>query len=198
MLDAIERTFRRVMLAIGRGRICVANDSSAVQTLQVKLGNHEVQDNLPRLAEFGFTSVPPSGADAVLLFLGGDRSNGVVVATGDQSTRPRNLKPGEAMLYSADGKKVHLTLDGGIFIDANGQDVTVANAATATITAETMVVLDTPKLKVTGSIEAGGDVLDNSGTNTSTLAHVRQVYNTHTHGGVQGGMSNTSTPSETA
>ena len=138
---------------IGRGRIKSVNDSGPVQTMQVQLGN-EIHDNLPRLADFGFNSLPPVDTDVCVLFIGGDRSNGVAISTGHQSTRKKNLFPGESALYDSIGKFIHLTKD-GIIIDAANQFVTVNNATTVTVNASSTVTVNTP-----------ADVVVNSDTST--------------------------------
>ncbi|TCK39642.1 phage baseplate assembly protein V [Paraburkholderia sp. BL8N3] len=179
----MNRLARLISTAIGRARITVTNDSGNVQFVQVQVNDLETIDNLPRLAEFGFASVAPNGSDVVMVSLGGGRNNAVVIATGHQASRPKGLKPGEQMIYSQDGKSVYLTASGGIIIDAKGQDVTVNNAGTATINAETKVVVNAPVLECTG------DIIDNTGTNARTMAQMRSIFNSHTHDvtNVQGG-----------
>lgn len=175
VVAACERIFRRVLLAVGRGKVGPVVDTGGVQLMQVTLGPLEVRDGTPRVAEFGFTSNPPSGSDAVGLFVAGDRSNGVVVGTNHQPSRPKGLQPGETMLYSQDGKYVYMTASGGISVFANGQPVNVTGATTVTITASEEVVADTPILKCTG------DIIDNCNTNTKTMAVMRQDYDEHGH-----------------
>lgn len=191
MNEAINRIYRRVMLTLGRGKITTGDDSGNVQKLQVQLGPLETRDNTPRVAEFGFASMPPNGTDAIVVFIGGDRSNGAIIATNHQASRPKNLNPGEAMLYDQWGKYIKLTESGGIVIEAKGADVTVNDAANVTINASTGVTMNTPFLKVTG------DIIDNSGTNQHSLAQMRSIYNSHTHAGVTTGSGSTGTPSET-
>lgn len=124
LLMAVPRIWRRVQTLISRGRIYApANDSGNVQMLQITLNDLEIRDNTPRLAEYGFTSVPlppdwppgqpkPGyGCDALVLFVSGDRSNGVIIATGDQRYRLKNLAPGEVALYDDQGQIVHLSRD---------------------------------------------------------------------------------------
>lgn len=175
MIDAIQRVYQRILHVIGRGRITTGNDAGSVQLQQVKLGPDEIIDNVPRLAEFGMTSMPPVGSDAVLVFIAGARSNGAIIATGHQASRPKNLQAGETMLYSQDGKSVYLTAAGGILVEAKGQAVTVNNATTVTINAATKVRMNTPLLEVSG------DIIDNAGSNTNTVAQMRAIYDGHSH-----------------
>lgn len=181
----IERTARRVLMALARGLITTVNDAGGVQFMQVKLNALETGDNRQRMAEFGLTSNPPINSDAIVLFLGGDRSNGVVVATGHQPSRPKNLAPGETMLYSQDGKYVYLTASGGIVVEAKNQAVTVNDATLVTINAATKVRMVTPRFECTG------DIVDNCDTTGRSMAAERTIFDGHNHNvtNVQGGGS---------
>ncbi|UHH28289.1 phage baseplate assembly protein V [Pseudomonas veronii] len=181
----LQRMMRRIQLATGWGRVTFSDDSKTAQLLQVKLNDSETRDGTPRIAEFGFTSRPPRGSDVLVVFLGGDRSKGVVVATAHQSSRPANLQEGEAMVYDLWGKSIYLTQSGGIVVDAKGTQVTVNNATTVTINAAQAIQMNTPVLRVTGDIEAGGNVQDK----VRTMAADRLLFNQHTNG------SGTVTPS---
>ncbi|CAB3783319.1 hypothetical protein LMG28688_01623 [Paraburkholderia caffeinitolerans] len=183
--DVLSRTVRRLLNLIGRARVNLVDDSGPVQMVQVTVNELETIDRVPRVQEFGFASVPPKGSDVALIFIGGDRGNGAIVGSNHQASRQRGLKYGESMIYTEDGKRIYLTASGGIEIDANGQPVTINNSTTVTINASTGVVMNTPLLQVSG------DILDNYGTNTRTVAGMRQVANMHTHKvvNVQGGGS---------
>lgn len=52
---------------------------------------------------------------------------------------------------------------------------------TANITAPSGVNVDTPLMTVTGSIQAAGDITDNSGTQAASLKTLRDAYNNHDH-----------------
>ena len=60
-----------------------------------------------------------------------------------------------------------------------GTPVTVNNATTVTINASEAVQMNTPVLKVSGDIEAGGNVRDQ----VRSMAEDRAIYNGHNHGG---------------
>lgn len=93
MIQQIERLARRVWMLLGRGRITApANDAGPVQIVQVQLGANETRDHLRRAADYGFTSHPPVGTDAIVLFPMGDRNNGVVVATNHQGSRMKGWR----------------------------------------------------------------------------------------------------------
>ena len=113
MAEALERLYRRVVMLVSAGRVTATGDAGSVQKLQVQLrGDQEIRDGTPRIAEYGFTSVPQPGCDAVVIFAGGDRSEGIIVATGDQRYRLRGLAPGEVSLYDDLGQVVTLKRSG--------------------------------------------------------------------------------------
>ena len=188
--NQIDRLYNRMFNLIATAYFSTVDDSKNVQYAQVVLNDNERRDNTPRLAEFGFTSNPPIGSDAVVIFIGGDRSNGVIIATGDQATRPKGLASGESMQYDAFGKYIYLKADGTIEIQANGGDVNVLDAANVTVNASVKVRLVTPLLEVTG------DIIDNCDTQTRTMAGMREVYDIHTHNGVMNGIDDTDVPNQ--
>lgn len=202
------RLARRVLNAVGRGRVATSDDSGVVQIIQTRFNDLQTIDGMPYVAHFGYASRPPVGSDVLALFIGGDRSSGVVAGTNHQSSRPTGLAYGESKQYSQIGQYIYLSTT-GIVIEAKGLPVTVNDASAVTINCSstvqinstTSVVLDTPLLKVSGQIQAGGDVLDNAGTNSSSMANMRAVHDEHDHDvmGVQEGGDTvvSNTPNQT-
>lgn len=175
-IAAIERLYRRVLMVVGRGRIKTGRDDGPAQMLQVRLGPLETIDNLPRLSEYGFNSMPPVDTDAIVLFSGGNRSDGVIIATGSQTYRMRSLQTGEVAISDDQGQSVYLTRT-GIVINGAGFPIQVTNAPSVTL--DTPQVHMTGNLAVDGSITAEGDVADHG---NKTMAAMRDVYNGHDHG----------------
>ena len=120
----VEQLHRRATMLAALGTVGLADDSGAAQRLQVQIGPYELRSGLPRVAEYGFASVPLPGADAVALFLAGDRSNGLVIATGDQRYRLRALAAGEVALWDDQGQFVKIGR-AGIVVQGAGKPVTV-------------------------------------------------------------------------
>ncbi len=171
----MDRAARRILNIIGRARVNLVKDSGAVQMAQLTVNDLETIDNIPVVHDFGFSSNPPAGSDVAMVFVGGDRSNGVIVASNHQKYRVRNLAPGESVIYTQDGKQIYLTASGGIKVAANGQPVEVDNATTVTINAATKVRMVTPRLECTG------DIVDNCDTTGRSMAADRVIYDGHTH-----------------
>ncbi|MGT3353865.1 phage baseplate assembly protein domain-containing protein [Yersinia enterocolitica] len=179
----LAKLYRQIKMMIGVGRVTGSHDGSSVQTVQYQTPL-EVRSDTPRLAEFGFSSGLPAGTDVVIGFLGGDRSSAVIIGSNHQSFRHVGLNSGETVIYSQWGQYVKLT-EAGIIIEANGQPVTVNNATEVTINAAEKVRLNTPLLEVSG------DIVDNAGSNNTTLKTLREAYNAHNHQlkNVQGGSA---------
>ncbi len=174
MTDALTRLYRRITMLVGIGRTTgVMSDAGTVQSLQYKTP-FDVRGDTLRMTEFGFSSGLPAGSDVLILSLGGDRSSQVIIASGHGSTRYVNLKPGETVIYDAQGKSVHLGTD-KLTVDCAGQDIEVLNAQNATIAASVKIRLETPLLEVTG------DVIDNCDSNRSSVKVLRDAHNEHDH-----------------
>ncbi|HIF5760743.1 TPA: phage baseplate assembly protein domain-containing protein [Raoultella ornithinolytica] len=171
-MNQFRKIANRIASMLGVGRVTAMQDTGGTQSVQYQTPLEVA--SACRLAEFGFSSGLPVGSDVVLAFLGGDRSNPVVIATNHQGYRHSDLSPGETVMYNQWGLHILLT-EAGISIDAKGKDVTVNNAKNLTATATEQVKLITPKLLVTG------DVIDNCETNDKTLKQLRDAYNDHDH-----------------
>jgi phage baseplate assembly protein V len=155
MNEAAAKLWRRMQLVVGRGRITTTKDSGPVQMAQVQIGQLETRDNTPRVAEYGFTSHPLPGCHGVMIFVGGDRSNGVIVATNDQNARLKDLKPGEVAIYDDQGQSIWLKRT-GIEVDGAGLPIKIFNTPTVRVEASTSVTLDTPLVHCTHDLTVDG------------------------------------------
>jgi phage baseplate assembly protein V len=184
----MQSQFWSLVRSLGRGRLTRVDDGGAVQLVQMQLSQSETRDKTPRVAEYGFSSNPPDGTDAVAVFLGGDRTNGVVIACGHQQYRMRGLASGEVCVSDNKGQSVYLSAS-GIVVNGGGNPVTITN--TPKITADSPLMHCTGNIQCDGNIAAAGDILDNSGTNAQSMAASRRTYDIHWHDvpNVQGGDS---------
>lgn len=172
--QAIQKTWNRVRHALAFGQITLVDDTGPVQTAQIQIGP-ERRSGTPIMQHFGFVSNPPPGTACVIHFAAGNRSAGIVSATGHILARKRNLLPGESAVHDDMGRWIYFTANGGIVIEANGTPVTIANATTITAQASIKMIVDAPLLECTG------DILDNCNTQTETMAGQRAAWNAHTH-----------------
>lgn len=109
---AIDRLYMRLLMVACRGRVVLVNDANGMQLVQIQFGSTDVADAMPRIQSYGLTSVPMTGAHAVALFIGGDRSNGVVIGDNDLRYRLSGLNPGDVAVYDWRGQKILLSQKG--------------------------------------------------------------------------------------
>lgn len=133
MIAPIEARVRNM---VARGVIARVNDDPKAQELQIDLLADETA-SAERFHDYGFTSHPPAGAEALVVFPGGTRSHGIVVAVADRAYRMKAMQSGEVALYDDQGQYVLLGRD-GITIHTD-KDVTV-NADKVTVQASTAKV----------------------------------------------------------
>ncbi|WP_395371700.1 phage baseplate assembly protein [Komagataeibacter diospyri] len=163
----VLRTARRVMMALGIGRQTAnTNETPNTPTVQAALAAGEVKADLPIMQEYGLASRPVPGSDLIVAFIGGDRTRGVVIATGDQRGRPKDLQPGEVCLFHpSTGSRIWLKADGSIALNPANNKVT------------------TP-----GDFTAGGTITGNE----VEAQGIR--LSSHPHNGVQPGSGNSGPP----
>ena len=162
---------RRIALMVGRALVRFVDDSSQFQQLQVDLLEGETRDQVERVQQYGFTSHPLPGAEAVAVCVAGSRDHVVVVAVDDRRFRLTGLAEGEVALYTDEGDVLHFKRGGTVLIKA---------ATKVRIESDVEIV---GNVTVSGSVTASGDVV---GQGTS--------LHTHRHSGVSTGSSNTGTP----
>jgi phage baseplate assembly protein V len=165
----------RLRLLVARGIITFIDPSGGLQRLQTELLKDELRDGLEQFEGYGFTAHPPRGLEALVLFLGGDRSHGVVVAVGDRKFRLKGLEEGEVALYTDEGDKL---------IFRRGRTLEI-ETMTLTVSAGTKVRFNTPQLEVTG------EIIDRVASGGRTMSGMRDLYNAHTHPGDSGGTTGT-------
>ncbi len=131
MNDAVTRLWHRLRLVIGRGRTTQVDDTKPAQVHQVRMGADELRDGTPRVAEYGFVSNPPPGTDVIVVFVAGDRTNGVIVGTNNQTFRMRSLASGETAIHDDKGRFVLLAAD-GITVEGNNSPIMVHTTSDVT------------------------------------------------------------------
>lgn len=130
-----------------RGVVSLANATSKLQSLQMRLLAGEVKDGMEHLEPYGYTSNPHPGAEGLAAFIGGDRSHGVVICVADRRFRLQGLESGEVALYTDEGDFFHFKRGRVIEIET----------MTLKVKAGTAVEFDTPLISTTGRIVSEGD-----------------------------------------
>lgn len=166
--------WRRIRLLVSRGVVRLVDDSLKLQRVQVSLlGDQPAWAE--RFQQYGYTSHPHPGAEAVVAAIGGARAHLVALSVDDRRYRPKGLQAGEVCLYTDEGDEIRFKRGKLISVKAGSKvDVT---APQAVFNCSTSVTLNTPKVITPGDIEAGGQIRDGVGT----MQAMRDTYNSHDH-----------------
>lgn len=155
---------QRAALAVARCILRLVDDTLPIQVVQIDVLAGETRSGVERIQQYGFTSVPLSGCKAVSLFVGGDRSSGIIVACDDNRFRLKGLNPGEVALYTNEGDYLHFK---------NGRLLEITAQNGVTVNSSGGAVINAPSVTVpSGDVVASG----------ISLVH-------HTHPGCQGGST---------
>lgn len=109
---------RRVTNMVARGVVSLINDGTGRQTVQVTVLGESLADDAEHFQPYGFSSVPPAGSDAVVLFVGGNREHPLVLAAEKRTDRPTGAEAGEVMLYHPNGQRTRFLNNGDVEVMA--------------------------------------------------------------------------------
>lgn len=146
------------------------------QNLQMKMHADESADNIERFQNYGISSFPPEGSEAIVAALGGSLSGLVAIAVEDKKCRPQG-EIGDVFLYHLEGHKIRLTKDGKIILTATDVIFEITNTFSI---AATDVIFDvsnsftiiSPETLIQGPLHVTGDIstdlsIEAAGTITS-------------------------------
>ena len=139
---------RRLRLIADRAIVTLVNDSLQRQGLQLKVLADETADDVERFQNYGHTSVPPEGAEAIVLGLGGARAGLVAIAVEHKGSRPKDLEAGDSCLYHLEGHRIILRKNGVIEIAAK----------TVTLTATEKFTIISPDNEIQGPLHVTGPI----------------------------------------
>lgn len=194
----------RVMLGVARAIVRTVADGRTMQALQLSVLGDELREGVERFQQYGLTSHPHPGAEAVMVCVGGNRDHGLVVAVDDRRYRLKPLQQGEVALYTDEGDSIilkrgrlvevtteTLTINAGTAVNINtpamtvtaGETIVMTAGATVAVTAdETVTIAAEEKVRTeTPMLESTGDITDLADLDGVTMSGMRTVYNTHTH-----------------
>lgn len=190
----IDPLKRRILLSISRAVVETIKDDEGIQKMQASLLADEVQDDMERFQNYGFTSHPPKDSEGIAVFPGGDRSHGILIAVDNRTYRLKGLKGGEVALYTDEGDSIILKRNHNIEVNTQNLTINAANAVqvnTPMATFSTNVQID-GALTVTGNITSSAEISDVIGT----MNGMRSIYDSHRHqeNGDGGGITDPPNP----
>ena len=144
-----------MLTSIAPVQITATDDTGPIHKAQISIhGTPESVDNVGVMHFYGLASHAMPGTDATAMFIHGRRDNPIIVATGNQEHRLRNLEVGEVALYDQNGSVIKLAKNGDITIVAGSGNISIsAKSGNATVTIN-------GDLKVTGEITRGQGTSD--------------------------------------
>ena len=156
---------RRIRMLLSRAVVNLVNDALQVQGLQISVLDGEV-GTAQRFQNYGFTSNPLQGAEAVVASIAGARSHRVVLAVEDGRYRLKNLQPGQVAMYTDEGDSI-VFARGRIIQVTAGNELDVS-APVVKVSATTSVTLDSPTVTCTQNLQVNGKINANSDITTAT------------------------------
>lgn len=136
----IQHVWRRLQLMSASGSVQLLDRENGKHHAQVKGLDDEVLTNVSHVTPYGFSHSPRAGAQAHMMFPGGDRSFGIALVVGDKNFN-MTLQGGEVALHDDAGNYV-LIKTGGII----------------EVKSSTKVIADTPLFECTHNCKIGGDL----------------------------------------
>ena len=113
-MNPINKIANRIKSAVCKAIIESVSDGNEIQLVKIAGMDNDVQSGVERIQEYGITSNPPIGSEAVVLYVGGNKDHGIVVKTDSGEFRIQSLKSGEVCIYSQHGQKILLDENGDI------------------------------------------------------------------------------------
>ena len=180
-MKALENRLRGM---IARAVVRLINDAARAQELQLDLLAEESQDGVERLQNYGFTSHPFDGAEAIVASVGGLRSHMIALVVEDRRYRLTGLAPGEVAIYDDLGNVIKLGRDRIEILAASKVQLTAPDGLT--IDADVTINGD---VAITGAVAVDGTL-----TASTDVVGGGKSLKTHKHTGVQAGAAQTGEP----
>lgn len=210
LLDPLKQ---RILLSISRAVIETINDGTGIQEIQASLLDDELQDDMERFQNYGFTANPPKGSEGIAVFPGGDRSHGILIAVDNRQYRLKGLEGGEVALYTDEGDFIKLKRGNEIEFSThkltiNATEEINMTSPTVKINASGLFQVTCPGSSFIGNVGiqgalsafgAGGGNITSTGQiqdHTGTMDQIRTIYNGHTHPENGTGGGTTSSPNQ--
>uniref|UniRef100_A0A6M3IUZ5 Putative baseplate assembly protein n=1 Tax=viral metagenome TaxID=1070528 RepID=A0A6M3IUZ5_9ZZZZ len=198
---------RKIYLLIGRAILAAVNNGESTQKVQITGMYNETMTDVERVQEYGLESYPRKGAEAIVAFLNGKQSRGLILKIGDRRYRLSDLVEGEVALYTDEdgstesspgalgGEQVNPEMDKpytpvGFRIHLKRNQTMELLAMMFNFVAGKSFNVTAPLghfdiqiAEITGQLRVGEDVkaARNVQDMTGTMQQMRALYNSHSH-----------------
>jgi phage gp45-like len=98
---------RKIYLMLGRAILTAVSNSTTTQLVQLTALDGETISDVERFQEYGLETYPFKDAEALVVFLNGNRDRGAVICIMDRQYRPDDLSEGEVALYTDEDSSRH-------------------------------------------------------------------------------------------
>lgn len=168
---------RKITGYISRALVSGVIEDLQRQNIQVQIHADESADNIERFQDYGFSSFPPAGSEAIIAALGGNLGNLVALAVEDKKVRPQGEQD-DVFMYHREGHNIRLTKDGKLIITAT--DV-IYNASSSFTIISPETLIQGP-LHVTGGIStdlgifASGAISSNTDLSAGGISYLGHYH----------------------
>jgi phage baseplate assembly protein V len=137
-LRAIREMLRpyigRIKGMVRRATLGTVDTNTRLPSMQVNSMADDADDDVEMFEQYGFASVPPNGAEGLVLRVGGTRANSVGICFGNRGGRIQGLAQGEVAIYNeSNGAQVIIRNDGNIEVTPGEGGVVQLGGPTATL-----------------------------------------------------------------
>lgn len=101
IMQLIRKIQNQVFLLLGRAILTAVDNSMKTQRVQLTVLDGETLSDTERFQEYGLETYPLTNAEAAVLFVAGDRRQGLTVCIHDRRYRPLDLSEGDVVLYTS-------------------------------------------------------------------------------------------------
>lgn len=160
MIGALEDVKRSLRLIIGKCLLSAVKQGAKGHESEIILLGSERHGGVRLMQHYGFASLPVADSEAIAVFVGGSRDNGVIVAEQGDAGEIPHLESGEVALFSKFGQKIVLKNDGSVSVNAaSGKNIVFENKVVVNADFETQGnITSGGNIASDGDMEAGGDV----------------------------------------
>ena len=167
----VAEVFRRLRVLMTFARTLRVDDSGPLQLISVQGLIGELRDDCPRIGEWGLASNPPLSAQAVVVALGADRGQLVVLGVEDRNTRRKNLPVGAVEVYSSHATaRIRIDSAGVMSIDATALNGTTGPVALNVTGNVAITATGTVNVTATGAATVNGSAVTVNAAGAATIA----------------------------